>query len=288
MRGARRETHEGNRTVIQEQNRTIIKQGGHTIIRHDDTDRLRIGARNVQVERRGNDTVTIVVRPDGDQIITVTDANGRLLRRSRRDRSGHEFVLLDNRPRGPQNGLSFILNLARPVVRIPRDRYIVEANRADRALLYATLIAAPVMMIERPYTLDEIRYTETLRERMPRIDLDTITFETGSWEITPDQARLLEPIAEAMLRAIKRNPNEVFMIEGHTDLVGSDDDNLSLSDRRAEAVAEILTQDFGIPPENLTTQGYGEQYPKINTQAPERRNRRVTVFRATPLLTGKN
>ena len=288
VRGTRRETHEGNRTVIQEQNRTIIKQGGHTIIRHDDTDRFRIGARNVKVERRGNEIITIVVRPDGDQIITITDANGRLLRRSRRDRSGHEFVLLDNRPRGPQNGLSFILNLARPVVRIPRDRYIVEADRADRDLLYATLIAAPVMAIERPYTLDEIRYTHALRERMPRIDLDTITFETGSWEVTPDQARLLEPIADAMLRAIKRNPNEVYMIEGHTDLVGSDDDNLSLSDRRAEAVAEILTQDFGIPPENLTTQGYGEQYPKINTQAPERRNRRVTVFRATPLLTGKN
>ncbi len=288
VRGARRETHEGNRTVIQEQNRTIIKQGGHTIIRHDDTDRFRIGAQNVKVERRGNDTVTIIVRPDGDQIITVTDANGRLLRRSRRDRSGHEFVLLDNRPRGPQNGLSFILNLARPVVRMPRERYIVEADRADRDLLYATLIAAPIVTIERPYTLDEIRYTEALRERMPRIDLDTITFETGSWEVTPDQARLLEPIADAMLRAIKRNPNEVYMIEGHTDRVGSDDDNLSLSDRRAEAVAEILTQDFGIPPENLTTQGYGEQYPKIDTQGPERRNRRVTVFRATPLLTGKN
>ena len=73
------------------------------------------------------------------------------------------------------------------------------------------------MDIERPYTLDEIRYTHALRERMPRIDLDTITFETGSWEITPDQARLLEPIAEAMLRAIKHNPNEIYMIEGHTD-----------------------------------------------------------------------
>ena len=143
VRGARRETHEGNRTVIQEQNRTIIKQGGHTIIRHDDTDRFRIGARNVRVERRGNDTVTIIVRPDGDQIITVTDANGRLLRRSRRDRSGHEFVLLDNRPRGPQNGLSFILNLARPVVRIPRDRYIVEANRADRDLALRDLDRSP-------------------------------------------------------------------------------------------------------------------------------------------------
>jgi hypothetical protein len=33
---------------------------------------------------------------------------------------------------------------------------------------------------------------------------------------------------------------------------------------------------FGVPAENLTTQGYAEQYLKINTQEPERANRRVT------------
>jgi OmpA-OmpF porin, OOP family len=40
--------------------------------------------------------------------------------------------------------------------------------------------------------------------------------------------------------------------------------------------------------ENLTTQGYGEQYLKVPTQGPERTNRRVTVRRITPLLTGQN
>jgi hypothetical protein len=54
-------------------------------------------------------------------------------------------------------------------------------------------------------------------------------------------------------RAIAANPSEVFLIEGHTDAVGSDVDNLSLSDRRAEAVALVLSQQFGVPPENLTT-----------------------------------
>ena len=41
---------------------------------------------------------------------------------------------------------------------------------------------------------------------------------------------------------------------------------------------------FSVPAENLTTQGYGEQYLKINTQEPARENRRVTVRRITPLL----
>ena len=79
-----------------------------------------------------------------------------------------------------------------------------------------------------------------------------------------------------------------FLIEGHTDAVGSDIDNLSLSDRRAESVALVLSQQFGVPPENLTTQGYGAHYLKIPTPGPERVNRRVTVRRITPLLTGQN
>jgi OmpA-OmpF porin, OOP family len=49
-----------------------------------------------------------------------------------------------------------------------------------------------------------------------------------------------------------------------------------------------LSQQFGVLAENLTTQGYGEQYLKVPTQGPERTNRRVTVRRITPLLTGQN
>jgi outer membrane protein OmpA-like peptidoglycan-associated protein len=74
------------------------------------------------------------------------------------------------------------------------------------------------------------------------------------------------------------------MVEGYTDAVGSDDDNLSLSDRRAEAVAVALTEQFQVPPENLVTQGYGEQYLKVQTSGPEEANRRVAVRRITPLM----
>jgi OmpA-OmpF porin, OOP family len=88
--------------------------------------------------------------------------------------------------------------------------------------------------------------------------------------------------------AIAADPGEVFLIEGHTDTVGSEIDNLSLSDRRAESVALVLSQQFGVPAENLTTQGYGDQYLKVPTQDPERANRHVTVRRITPLLTGQN
>ena len=148
--------------------------------------------------------------------------------------------------------------------------------------------APPVEDFRDRYTLDEIRATVALRDRMRRIDLDDITFDFGSWEVNPSQYGKLDRIARAMRRIIDRNPNEVFMIEGYTDAVGSQEDNLSLSDRRAESVAEVLTQQFQVPFENLTTQGYGEEYLKVPTQAPERLNRRVAVRRITPLLARGN
>ena len=83
---------------------------------------------------------------------------------------------------------------------------------------------------------------------------------------------------------LEKNPAETFLIEGHTDAVGSEFANLALSDKRAEAVANALTNVFEIPPENLSTQGYGEEYLKVQSDGPERQNRRVAIRRITPLV----
>jgi outer membrane protein OmpA-like peptidoglycan-associated protein len=288
VRGARREVREGDRVMIQEPGRVIIREDGRTIIRHSEVDRFRWQARDVHVERRGADTVTVFARPDGSRIYTVTDESGRLLRRYRRAPDGREIIIIDNRYSGPPRVGGYFIDLPPPVIRIPRERYIVDAQYAQPDDIYGALWAAPVENIERPYTLDEVRYSSGLRDRMPRVDLDTVTFDTGSWEVTPDQVERLVVIADGINRAIAANPSEVFLVEGHTDAVGSDVDNLSLSDRRAESVALVLSQQFGVPAENLTTQGYGEQYLKVPTQGPERANRRVTMRRITPLLTGQN
>jgi outer membrane protein OmpA-like peptidoglycan-associated protein len=91
-------------------------------------------------------------------------------------------------------------------------------------------------------------------------------------------------MARAMEKLLDENPAETFLIEGHTDAVGSDEDNLALSDRRAESVAEALTSVYEIPPENLVTQGYGEEFLKVDTQGPSEANRRVAIRRITPLV----
>jgi outer membrane protein OmpA-like peptidoglycan-associated protein len=278
----------GRRTVIIEPDqRMIIREGGQVFVRHDEVERFRVIGADVRIERRGPEMVTVIRRPGDVEIVTYLDDNGRLLRRVRRTPDGREFILIDNRFRDPARAEIFV-SLPPPRIVIPRDQYIVEIRAAPRERIFAALAAPPVERIDRAYTLDEIRFSPTLRDRMPRVDLDTINFEFGSWQVAPDQVPLLANIAEGISAVIQRNPNEVFLVEGHTDAVGNDVDNLSLSDRRAESVAVILTQNFQVPPENLTTQGYGSQYLKVQTPGPSRENRRVTVRRITPLLTGSS
>ncbi|HEX5959051.1 MAG TPA: OmpA family protein, partial [Hyphomicrobiaceae bacterium] len=283
----------GRRKVIQEPgNRIIIKESNRIVVRQDEAERFRRrpGAKS---ERRPDGNVeTFYVRPDGVRIVTVVDAHGRLLRRYRRDRDGHEHNLIDNR-RFYRNvaigvGLGVLgmvaLNLRPPHVTIPREQYIVDYDRASDDDLYEALEAEPIEALERAYSLDEIRDNYELRARMRRIDLDAITFDTGAWEVSPDQYDKLERIARAILRMLRDNDEAVFLIEGHTDAVGSEEDNASLSSRRAEAVAQVLSDAFDVPPENLVTQGYGEQYLKIDTQEAEPRNRRVTLRNITRLM----
>ena len=290
----------GKRTVIEEPgNRVIVKEGGQTTIRHDETERFRRTSRDVRREKRKDGTsVTIAVRPGGIEVYSVFDEDGHLQRRYRRGKDGREVTLIDNRhQRGDrdrghrdrgQGGVGFYLDLRPPRVGIPRNRYIVEYDNASEEDVYDALIAPPVEDLERRYTLDEIRYNRNLRDRMRRIDLDTVNFAFGSWEVAPSQYDKLSRVAHAINRILDRRPDEMILVEGHTDAVGSDIDNLTLSDRRAEEVAYILTESFNVPPENLVTQGYGEEYLKVATQQPERVNRRVAVRRITPLLARRN
>jgi outer membrane protein OmpA-like peptidoglycan-associated protein len=278
---------EGGRTVITEPGRVIIRDpSGQSFVRHNELERFRYGARDIRTQQVGGETRAIVVRPDGSQIITSIGRDGQLLRRIRRDQQGREIIIIDNTYRDPRAIGGFYVVLPPPVIRIPYNRYIVEADDAPPEVIYETLLAPPVERIERRYSLDEIRYSPSVRQLMPSIDLNTINFETGSWEIPSGQAAKLQVIADGLNQAIARNPREVFLIEGHTDAVGNDVDNLSLSDRRAESAATLLTEQFGVPAENLTSQGYGSQYLKEQTDGPSRINRRVTVRRITPLLNG--
>ncbi len=286
----RRERVEGGRRIIEEPDRRlIVREQGRAVIRHDEGDRFRRTFRDQRVERRNDgSTVTTYIRPGGIQVISVVDSHGRLLHRYRRGPDGRRVVLIDNRRyHRPGVGGIFLggyVALAPPVIRIPREKYIVDYEDSSYDDVYEALSAPPIEELDRGYSLDEIRQSQYVRERVRRVDLDSVNFEFGSWEVPPEQYNRLERMARAINRVLERNPDAVFMVEGHTDAVGSDEDNLTLSDRRAESVAMILSDEFGVPPENLVTQGYGEQFLKIDTEAPEIANRRVAVRNISGLM----
>lgn len=282
--------------VRQSGDRTIVNLGGQIIIQQnadEETSRLLFGAKDASVDRLPNGyTRSVITRDDGTKIITTRDANGQVVKRVRVDRRGKEFVMIDDsgyqkgpgsKPRGP-NQYRFDRDLPPVRIGIPRDQYVVEMRRASRRQLEQTLMAPPIERVERVYSLDEVRYSERLRAKLRRIDIDTITFDTGSAAINPTQFPALQALGEALQDYLAQNPWATILIEGHTDAVGSDYANLLLSDRRAESVAIALTSYFDIPPENLVTQGYGEQFLKVNTQLPERANRRVALVNITGLV----
>ena len=287
LRSERHQNVVGGNTVITEGNRVIVRQNnGAMVIRHDDVDRFRYGARDVRTERRGNDNVTSIVLGNGTRVVTTRGPDGRILRRSRFDRDGREIVIIGAVAAAAVGAVLFI-DRPPPVIRIPRERYIVDLESAPPNYVYDAFTAPPVEQIDQAYSLDQVLDSPSLRDLMPSVDLDTITFETGSWEIAPDQVDRLAVIADGLSKVIGANPREVFLVEGHTDAVGNDVDNMSLSDRRAETVALILSDKFGVPPENLVSQGYGSQFLRVPTPGAERRNRRVTIRRITPLVAAR-
>jgi outer membrane protein OmpA-like peptidoglycan-associated protein len=106
----------------------------------------------------------------------------------------------------------------------------------------------------------------------------TVNFANGSAELTPDAARTLDALGQAL--ASKELAAYHFRIEGHTDTVGSRDYNRALSARRAQAVVDYIVKKFDVDPGRLQAVGMGEDGLLVQTppQTAEPRNRRVQVI----------
>lgn len=101
-----------------------------------------------------------------------------------------------------------------------------------------------------------------------------ILFKTGSAIIEPRLYQTLDVLAEIM----NKYPNQKWVVEGHTDITGSDKINNPLSERRAESVRDYLVKK-GVPAANITTIGYGSKKPIAtnSTAAGRQKNRRAEV-----------
>lgn len=130
---------------------------------------------------------------------------------------------------------------------------------------------------ERITFIDPVRQAENLLTLGDTVTLRNIFFHTASAELYEASLAELDRLAEAL----QRHPNLRLEVGGHTDAVGSDADNLTLSERRAKAVYDYLIL-RGVDANRLTYRGYGESRPVADNETPEGRakNRRTTL---TPL-----
>lgn len=87
------------------------------------------------------------------------------------------------------------------------------------------------------------------------------------------------PEIEDLAEFLREYDGVMLQLEGHTDNVGTPLYNLDLSQRRADAVRDMLIEDFGISPGRVTAQGFGEQLPVADneTEAGREANRRVVA-----------
>ena len=90
------------------------------------------------------------------------------------------------------------------------------------------------------------------------VKMDNIFYEFGRWELT----KASEEELNRLVKLLNDNPNITIELSAHTDLVGNDEYNLDLSQKRAQSCCNYLLSQ-GIESERLTPVGYGKTKPVI-------------------------
>lgn len=106
------------------------------------------------------------------------------------------------------------------------------------------------------------------------IVLRNVNFAFDSYKLDHTAMTILDEVGTI----IKTRPGKKVLIAGHTDGVGTDAYNMTLSKKRAEAVRHYLIE-MGIEPSRLDAVGYGKSHPKYTNDTAEGRrlNRRVEI-----------
>lgn len=110
---------------------------------------------------------------------------------------------------------------------------------------------------------------------LPQLTVE-INFEFDSIAVVPGSYRALGLMADALHHPLLLGNK--FLIVGHTDAKGDAKYNLTLSEKRADAIREILSTTFAVPAGNLTSVGVGSEMPIDPSNPMAAINRRVQVF----------
>ena len=124
------------------------------------------------------------------------------------------------------------------------------------------------------YSFDQAIRIKLIRDFARIFTLENVYFDVNKWDIKPE----CTPAIDNLYNTLMMNPNMKIEIAGHTDSDGDSQDNLILSQHRAEAVMNYLIK-LGLDPKRVQAKGYGEFKPIVpNDNAPNKaRNRRTEV-----------
>ncbi len=102
-----------------------------------------------------------------------------------------------------------------------------------------------------------------------------LDFDPGKAEVKPQYRNEIAKVADYM----KRYNTTTAVIEGHTDNTGSPDQNMKLSQQRAQNVVNYLVDNFGIERSRLSAKGYGatRRISYNNTAEGRQKNRRINA-----------
>ncbi|MBS9723098.1 OmpA family protein [Stutzerimonas stutzeri] len=105
-----------------------------------------------------------------------------------------------------------------------------------------------------------------------RVELD-VKFDFDKSRVREESYSDIKNLADFM----QQYPQTTTVVEGHTDSVGTDQYNQRLSERRAEAVRNVLVNEYGVQGNRVNSVGYGESRPVADNSTEEGRqiNRRV-------------
>jgi len=167
---------------------------------------------------------------------------------------------------------------ARMAAAAEAERAAIAKRQAEQAISAAEEEAAKAARAkaeadELMRELSELKAQQT--ERGIVLTIGDVLFATGKADLSPDANRSVNKLADFL----KKYPNRDVLIEGHTDSVGADDYNLTLSRKRADSVKYKLMGN-GVEESRITTVGYGEEFPLASndTKAGKAQNRRVEVI----------
>ena len=143
----------------------------------------------------------------------------------------------------------FFLTGAALIVASPGLAFAEDRTGPSSGEIMRQLDAAPRQRVrpEDRVTIQEFRRRPELRRAAPSIDIQAINFEFASAEIPRSEFRKVREIATALDQLSRRRRGARFLIEGHTDAVGSRESNQILSERRAASLKRVLVREFGVP-----------------------------------------